>query len=86
MHKPNPAAAFLFSGAFATPVSAGDSMSVNDVPGKEHGAEIMHGVNVMLKRDMNNFTLAASGNDIRNINDSGGGYLKIYTCYSVSRF
>ncbi|MDI7660466.1 hypothetical protein QLZ26_10160 [Cronobacter universalis] len=86
MHKPNPAAAFLFSGAFATPVSAGDSISVNDAPDKEHGAEIMHGVNVMLKRDMNNFTLVASGNDIRNINDSGGGYLKIYACYSVSRF
>ena len=76
MRKINLAAAFVFLGAFTLPVSASNSMSMNYALGKENGAVLMHGVNLMFKHDIYNFALVASGTYIQNTAGSGGGYLK----------
>lgn len=76
MHKYNLAVVYVLFGAFAMPVCASNSMSMNYALGKENGAEMMHGVNIMIKHDMNNFALVASGTYIQNTSGSGNAYLK----------
>ncbi|KUQ56025.1 outer membrane beta-barrel protein [Enterobacter bugandensis] len=76
MNKFNLAVVCILFSTIATPVYASNSVSMNYALGKEYGAEMMHGVNLMFKHDMNNFALVASGTYIQNTTGAGDAYLK----------
>jgi|APAga8741243907_1050103.scaffolds.fasta_scaffold00511_2 outer membrane protein X len=66
----------LLLSSSATPVHANNSVSLNYAIGKESGAESMHGVNVMIKHNINDFAFLVSGTYVQNITDNDSGYFK----------
>ena len=76
MQKYKVSSMLLFFGFYSFSVQASNSVSLNYAYGKERGAESMHGYNVLIKHDLNDFGLMLSGTYIDNTKEKQNVYIK----------